>query len=107
MHGIPESQIPATRPGLLHEVRVRYVIAQNHIDALMQKIRDAVYGSIENAEEKLNAILSTLAGAKEDVKTYGTEKKRDAYAAAEEASASAEAKMEESRKEATKLKQEL
>lgn len=103
MHGLPESQLPTSRPGLLHEVRIRYVIAQTRIDALIQNIRDAVYGSIETAEEKLGSVLGMLGGVKDEAEI----KKRDAAASASKAAAAAETQAAKLKKEADKLKQEL
>jgi hypothetical protein len=107
MHGLPESQLPTTRPGLLHEVRIRYVIAQTKIDNLLQSIKDAVYGSVETAEEKLNNILHMLGGAKESAKGEAEAKKRQAYTAAEKAAKDAQVKAEELKAEAKKLKSDL
>ncbi|CAG8643886.1 17511_t:CDS:2, partial [Acaulospora colombiana] len=107
MHGLPESQLPTTRPGLLHEVRIRYVIAQTKIDNLLQSIKDAVYGSVETAEEKLNNVLHMLTGAKESAKGEAEAKKRQAYSAADKAAKDAQVKAEELKAEAKKLKSEL
>lgn len=103
MHGLPESQLPTSRPGLLHEVRIRYVIAQNRVDQLIQKIRDAVYGSMETAEEKLNAIYGSLLGAKDEAYV----KKNQAYKYAEKKAAEAEVQAEKLKAEAKKMKEEL
>jgi len=103
MHGLPESQLPTSRPGLLHEVRIRYVIAQTRIEALIQNIRDAVYGSIETAEEKLGGVLGMLGGVKDEVEV----KRREAAASASSAAEAAQSKADQLKKEATKLKSEL
>jgi hypothetical protein len=103
MHGLPESQLPTSRPGLLHEVRIRYVIAQTRIEALIQNIRDAVYGSIETAEEKLGGVLGMLSGVKDEAEV----KRRAAAASASSAAAAAQSKADQLKKEATKLKNEL
>jgi hypothetical protein len=103
MHGLPESQLPTARPGLLHEVRIRYVIAQNRVDTLIQKIRDAVYGSMETAEETLGSVYASLVGTKDEAVV----KKNEAYKAAEKAAADAEVKAEKLKADAKKIKNEL
>jgi len=104
MHGLPESQLPTSRPGLLHEVRIRYVIAQTRVEALIQNIRDAVYGSIETAEEKLGGILSMLGHAKDEAEV----KRREAAAgAAASKAAEAQSKADQLKKEADRLRNEL
>jgi len=107
MHGLPESQLPTSRPGLLHEVRIRYVIAQTRIDGLIQNIRDAVYGSIETAEEKLGSILGMLGGVKDDAEVKRRQAATAASSSASSASKAAQAKATQLKKDATKLKNEL
>lgn len=104
--------------GNVDEVRIRYVIAQNKIDSLMQTIRDAVSSSIETAEEKLAQILEMLTGAKDDAAKKKdqyiaeAEKRKDQYADSaskqkEKIVKEAEKKSKEAQKEANKLKSEL
>ena len=103
MHGLPESQLPTSRPGLLHEVRIRYVIAQSRIEALIQNIRDTVYGSIETAEEKLGSVLSVLGGVKDDAEL----KRREAFASASSAAKAAQTQADKLKNEANRLRNEL
>jgi hypothetical protein len=103
IHGLPESQLPTSRPGLLHEVRIRYVIAQTRVEALIQNIRDTVYGSIETAEEKLGSVLGMLSGIKDEAEV----KRREAAASASSAAKAAQTKADQLKKEANKLKNEL
>ena len=103
MHGLPESQLPTSRPGLLHEVRIRYVIAQTRVEQLIQNIRDAVYGSIETAEEKLGSVLGMLGGVKDEAEV----KRRQAASSASKAAAAAQTQAEKLKKEADRIKSEL
>ncbi|KAG8755552.1 hypothetical protein FRC14_003946, partial [Serendipita sp. 396] len=66
-------------------------------------IRDAVYGSIETAEEKLGSVLNVLGGAKDEAEV----KRREAVKEAEKVATEAEKKAEKLKKEAEKLKNEL
>lgn len=85
------------------EVRIRYVITQNRIDAFIQAIRDTVSHSIETAEDKLGSVLELLSGVKDDAEV----KRRELVTEAEKKAKEAQAKAEELRKEAIRMKEEL
>jgi len=71
---------------------------------LIQKIRDAVYGSMETAEEKLGLVYASLVGGAKDEAVV---QKKEAYKVAEKAAAEAEVKAQKLKVEAQKKKQEL
>ncbi|KAB5594625.1 hypothetical protein CTheo_1947 [Ceratobasidium theobromae] len=64
-HGIDDSQVPTTRPGLLHETRIRWVQTTTAVENLLRNIKDTVNNGVEWTEEKLNAILEILGGHKQ------------------------------------------
>jgi len=59
-HGVEDSLVPTSRPGLLQEVRIRWYEGNNRIEMLIQSIRDAVYAGVENAEAKLSQVSILL-----------------------------------------------
>lgn len=60
-HGVDDTKY-TSRPSLVHEVRIRYVQAGSRIESLLAKIREAVGGSVDYAEEKLAGVLEMLTG---------------------------------------------
>ncbi|KAF6749541.1 hypothetical protein DFP72DRAFT_538670 [Ephemerocybe angulata] len=67
-HGVSEDMVPGARPGLLQEVRIRYVITENRAESLLDKIRDIVNGSTHKVEDALARIVSLLSMGWIDVK---------------------------------------
>ncbi|KAG8747439.1 hypothetical protein FRC10_001110 [Ceratobasidium sp. 414] len=63
-NGVDDSMVPTTRPGLLHETRIRYVQATNAVENMLQNIKDTINSGVEWSEEKLSAILDILGGQK-------------------------------------------
>lgn len=61
-HGLDESKLPTDRPGLLQEVRIRYVQATSRIEALLSRVREIIMSSIETAEDSLGRVLDMLSG---------------------------------------------
>ncbi|EIN05924.1 hypothetical protein PUNSTDRAFT_54757 [Punctularia strigosozonata HHB-11173 SS5] len=61
--GLSEGALPTSRPGLLQEVRIRWVQTNSRVEALYEKIRENLYSGVELAEEKLGQILSVLTGS--------------------------------------------
>ncbi|KAG8691720.1 hypothetical protein FRC11_012004 [Ceratobasidium sp. 423] len=64
-HGVDDTQVPATRPGLLHETRIRWVQTTNAVENFLLGIKSTVSGGVSWTEEKLNAILNVLGGHKQ------------------------------------------
>ncbi|KAK7443562.1 hypothetical protein VKT23_015735 [Stygiomarasmius scandens] len=98
--GISENLVPTTRPGLLQEVRIRWVQTQNRSEALYQSIREIVNSNIEVAEDKLHQLWELMSGQ------YTGAKKRteEGY---EKGAKEFEEKKEEAYKKAEKAKAEL
>ncbi|KAF9517416.1 hypothetical protein BS47DRAFT_1359684 [Hydnum rufescens UP504] len=67
-HGVDDAYVPTSRPDLLHEVRIRWIQTNNHVETLIQALRDKISSGIELAEEQLNVILETLTGTGESIK---------------------------------------
>ncbi|KAJ7160979.1 hypothetical protein C8R46DRAFT_1000948 [Mycena filopes] len=57
-HGLDESALPTSRPGLLQETRIRWIQTQT----TFERIRDVVNSGVEATEEKLASILNMLTG---------------------------------------------
>jgi len=62
-HGLDESKLPTDRPGLLQEVRIRYVQATSRIEALLARVRESIMTSFETAEDSLARVLDMLTGS--------------------------------------------
>jgi hypothetical protein len=109
-HGLPEDMLPTQRPGLLQEVRIRWVQSQT----LWDKVKEIVLNVEETVEWKLSHLWAVLRGeghVYENMKraageTYGQVKekydqgKRSATEKSEEARESAEEGYEEGKKTA-------
>jgi len=67
-NGLPESQLPSNRPGLLQETRIWYVQATSRLEALLANIREMINSGVEIAEEKIGQVLEILTGSAQDVK---------------------------------------
>ncbi|KAJ7222326.1 hypothetical protein GGX14DRAFT_428441 [Mycena pura] len=68
-HGIEESALPTSRPGLLQETRIRWVQAMTTLDHIREIISSSVYA----AEEKLSRVLELFKS--EGAKTTAEAKK--------------------------------
>jgi len=74
--GLSEAALPTSRPGLLQEVRIRYVQSKSSAQALFNKIRDTVNSGVEAAEETIGKVLEILSGTYDDAK-HGAEYYKD------------------------------
>jgi hypothetical protein len=94
--GVSEDAIPTSRPGLLQEVRIRWVQTQTRAESLIARVTDIVNSNVHYAEQKIGEILSLLTGTArsaedsakasyDDAKGYAQEKAHDAEWAAESA----------------------
>ncbi|KAF8759756.1 putative stress-responsive nuclear envelope protein [Rhizoctonia solani] len=95
-HGVDESQIPATRPGLLHETRIRWVQTTNAVENFLSGIKNTVNDGVNWTEAKLAAVLNILGGHKQaaqrkasEAGQYANEKADQAHFAAQSLSAEA------------------
>lgn len=77
-HGLPEDNVPTSRPGLLQETRIRYVQTTNSAQAFINRIRDLMNSGVELTEEKIHQVLNLLTGTYEDTKASG-EKRASEY----------------------------
>ncbi|KAI0651128.1 hypothetical protein C8Q79DRAFT_996681 [Trametes meyenii] len=66
--GLDDDEIPATRPELLQEVRVRWIQVENSAGSAWNRVRDIVNSGVEVAEDKLGQILDILTGGAEGAK---------------------------------------
>ncbi|CAL1698317.1 unnamed protein product [Somion occarium] len=57
-HGISDAALPTSRPGLLQEVRIRWVQTTTRAEALFATIREVITSGVEAAEEKLGTVRS-------------------------------------------------
>lgn len=58
--GVDDSNLPNSRPGLLQEVRIRYVQSQTKAEAAFLKIREIVNEGVGKAEDALHRIMSVV-----------------------------------------------
>ncbi|KAF7297330.1 hypothetical protein MIND_00966300 [Mycena indigotica] len=76
-HGIDESALPTSRPGLLQETRIRWVQTMT----TFERIREIVNSGIGAAEDKLSSVLEILKGegekTKDDLKADAKQAKAD------------------------------
>ena len=59
-HGVSEDAVPTSRPGLLQEVRIRYVQTQGRAEAVIGKVKGALHDATEAAEERIGRVSSTV-----------------------------------------------
>jgi len=78
-HGLDDAYLPTTRPGLLHQVRIRWIQTTNRVEALLQKIRDAIAHSMETAEDRLSEVLALLTGTAYDTKEHAKTRAYEGY----------------------------
>ncbi|OCH90880.1 hypothetical protein OBBRIDRAFT_887405 [Obba rivulosa] len=76
-YGVSEAAIPTDRPGLLQEVRIRYVQATTRAEALFARVKELVEGGVEVAEDKIGKVLDILTGSAESTKERAAEKARE------------------------------
>ncbi|CAE6487414.1 unnamed protein product [Rhizoctonia solani] len=105
--GVDESKIPPTRPGLLHETRVRWVQTTNAVENWMHNIKNTVNGGVEWTEEKLNAILNILGGHKQAAERKANEAGHYANQKADQATFAAQSLTAEAGKKTASAKAEL
>ena len=55
-HGVSENMVPTSRPGLLQEVRIRYVQTQGRAEAIIGKVKGALHDATEAAEERIGKV---------------------------------------------------
>ncbi|KAG9094881.1 hypothetical protein FRC07_011188, partial [Ceratobasidium sp. 392] len=63
-NGVDDSMVPTTRPGLLHETRIRWVQTTNSVEGMLQSIKDMMNNGYGWSEDKLAAVLDILGGQK-------------------------------------------
>ncbi|KAL5498321.1 hypothetical protein ACEPAH_2463 [Sanghuangporus vaninii] len=94
-HGMSEEALPTSRPGLLQEVRIRYVQSTSLLEQIYSRLRALVASGVSTAEETLGQILDVLSGAENKSKSILQGKKEYAENKAREAKQSAEKKKNE------------
>jgi len=62
--------IPGDRPGLMQEVRIKWVQSSNKASSAYQRLREAVCSGVEFAEEKIGAALAILTGTANEASKY-------------------------------------
>ncbi|KZT69477.1 hypothetical protein DAEQUDRAFT_726786 [Daedalea quercina L-15889] len=67
-HGLSEEAVPTSRPGLLQEVRIRYVQSQGRAEAIIGKVKGVLHGATEAAEEQIGKVIEKLTGGAETAK---------------------------------------
>ncbi|KAI0078390.1 hypothetical protein K474DRAFT_1660392 [Panus rudis PR-1116 ss-1] len=76
-NGLSEDALPTSRPGLIQEVRIRWVQTQHVADDLFHKILNTINSGVETAEDKLGQIyrqiLEMITGYSESAKTRSYE----------------------------------
>ena len=77
-HGISEAALPTSRPGLLQEVRIRWVAANWRASSLWYRVKAAFDSGVEVTEAKLGQILDILTGGAEGAKEGAKEGARSA-----------------------------
>ncbi|KAJ3477437.1 hypothetical protein NLI96_g10462 [Meripilus lineatus] len=70
-NNISEDALPTSRPGLLQEVRIRWVQTSHRADATFARILEVINNSVTAAEEKIGMILDMLTGHMESAKHRG------------------------------------
>ncbi|KAF9451357.1 hypothetical protein P691DRAFT_699577, partial [Macrolepiota fuliginosa MF-IS2] len=66
-HGVDDSELPGTRPGLLQETRIRWIQVQNRAEAAFNKVREIVNEGVGKAEDALHRIVSVVSNSKDKV----------------------------------------
>ncbi|KAF8999783.1 hypothetical protein BDQ17DRAFT_733076 [Cyathus striatus] len=84
-HGVSEDMVPGDRPGLLQEVRIRWIQTQTRAEAIFTKIKDIVNGGVLTIEDALHRVLVLLSGGWEETKEKTYEGLRAGEAGYEEA----------------------
>ncbi|KAH9920849.1 uncharacterized protein BXZ73DRAFT_91875 [Epithele typhae] len=75
-NGISDAALPTSRPGLLQEVRVRWVEASWRASSLWRTVMDYFDSGVEIAEDKLGMILEILSGGVEGAKDGARDKQQ-------------------------------
>ncbi|CAE6443715.1 unnamed protein product [Rhizoctonia solani] len=106
-HGVDDSQIPADRPGLLHETRIRWVQTTTAVENFMQGIKNTVDNGYVWTEQKLSAIMNILGGHKQAAQRKASEAGNYANQKADQAAFAAESLTAEAGKKTASAKAEL
>jgi len=88
-HGVDDSNVPTSRPDLLHETRIRWIQTNTRVEAILQSIRNAVGSSVERAEAQLGAVLELLTGTSDSAIHKGKEARAAAASLASDKAESA------------------
>ncbi|KAI0742874.1 hypothetical protein C8Q80DRAFT_1191214 [Daedaleopsis nitida] len=67
-HGVDDTSLPTSRPGLLQEVRIRWVETQGRAGSLWLRVKNYFDSGVDVAEDKLGMILEILTGGAEGAK---------------------------------------
>jgi len=94
--GLREDLVPGERPGLLQEVRIRWVQTEHQAETTLEKIRELVNDSAHKVEDVLGKVLSLLSGGWVDVKSRSA----DQYGAAKEGYADVKGRTEKELRDA-------
>ncbi|CAE6524875.1 unnamed protein product [Rhizoctonia solani] len=105
--GVDDSQIPATRPGLLHETRIRWVQTTNAVENFVKGIKSSVDSGVVWTESKVNAILNILGGQKQAAERKASEAGHYANQKADQAAFAAQSLTAEAGKKTASAKAEL
>ncbi|KAF7420861.1 hypothetical protein PC9H_011379 [Pleurotus ostreatus] len=99
--GVDESALPGARPGLLQEVRIKWVQTNHHAENLYMRVSEIINSAVDSAEQKLARLVEVLTGYSSDkytaAKTYAEEGRRTANAKYEEGRIYGEKKVDEAR----------
>ncbi|KAG8685591.1 hypothetical protein FRC09_014656, partial [Ceratobasidium sp. 395] len=106
-NGVDDSMVPTTRPGLLHETRIRWVQTTNTVESMLANIRSTMNGGVEWSEEKLSAILNILGGQKAAAEKKAHEGSKYAGNKADQAAFAASSLSAEAGKKTASAKAEL
>jgi uncharacterized protein YjbJ (UPF0337 family) len=106
--GVSEDAIPTSRPGLLQEVRIRWVQVTTSAESLIARVADIFNSNLHYAEEKIGDVLALLTGTARsaedsasasynEAKGYAQEKAHDAQWAADSAGYEAKAQWKDAK----------
>ncbi|KAJ7079992.1 hypothetical protein B0H15DRAFT_857617 [Mycena belliarum] len=76
-HGVDESALPTSRPGLLQEVRIRWV----QTTTAFERLREMINSGIETTEDTITHIMELLKGDGDKAKGEAYKAKGEAYKA--------------------------
>lgn len=67
-HGVSDTKLPTARPGLLQEVRIRWVQSSGRASAVWHRVKSIFDSGVAVGEDKLGQILDILTGSAEGAK---------------------------------------